>query len=174
MDDKENQIDSEHSQQNRQVEQDSSAGSGQQMLMCPQCGTTLPVGSQVCPVCGSALTGQPLAQQSFVGDEPCSQPSVNSGTQLSPTSYSQYRPIQQVETQVRPSLAHQVANSWHTRNNRTIWIISVVLVVLAGLVSVIVPNLQSIAITLGLGPKNPLAITMESLHQIPDASSMGG
>lgn len=44
---------------------------------------------------------------------------------------------------------------------------------LAGLVSVIVPNLQSIAITLGLGPKNPLAITMESLHQIPDASSMG-
>ncbi|BDR53976.1 hypothetical protein KIMH_00870 [Bombiscardovia apis] len=73
--------------------------------------------------------------------------------------------------QVQPTVAEQFKASWRTKKGRAAWILSIIAAVVVIAVAIIAPNMQAIAVSLGMAPKNPFAVTAESMRNIPKAKS---
>ncbi|BDR52226.1 hypothetical protein KIM372_01330 [Bombiscardovia nodaiensis] len=73
--------------------------------------------------------------------------------------------------EVQPMLGDKLQTVWYTKKGRFAWIASVIAVIVVVTLALVVPNIQAIAISLGLTPQNPLAVTMLSMRDLPKASS---
>ncbi|AKV55811.1 hypothetical protein AB656_06165 [Bifidobacterium actinocoloniiforme DSM 22766] len=122
---------------------------------------------QTRPQCGAQAEPQPMRQPTQSAQQ-FGQP-TQQGAQFAqqPTAQFAGQPTQQfAQEPVEPP-----APAAKPRRSPVPWIIGGVAVVVVLALGLILPNLETIGIVLGLGPKNPIAVTLESFRKLPDASS---